>query len=339
MNDAGRETGHATVAELRNLPAPAKLNLFLHVTGRRADGYHLLETVFELVDLCDRIDLRRLDDATIRLADAPPGWSADDDLALRAARLLASDTGCALGVEIAVRKRIPVGGGLGGGSSDAATVLLGLNRLWQLGLSRDRLQALALRLGADVPAFVFGRRAFARGVGEELRAVDASPSWYVVVAPSAQVSTASVFGCAELTRNTKPLKIFGLSRGRYVRRGKNDLEPVVVARWPPVARALQALRSTADAAGAEGNLARMTGSGACVFCPVADETVAASIRQRLERLAIGQVFIVRSLDRHPLRDRSFADGHSLGISGVERTGLPPASGRHVRTDRHQATGE
>jgi len=299
--------GGAAVAELRDLPAPAKLNLFLHVTGRRTDGYHLIETVFEFVDLYDRIDLRRLDDGTIRLADAPSDWRADDDLALRAARLLAAETGCPLGVEIVLRKRIPVGGGLGGGSSDAATVLLGLNRLWQLGLSREHLQALALRLGADVPAFVFGLRAFARGVGEELRAVDADPSWYVVVCPPVHVSTAAVFGCSALTRNTKPLKIFGLSRGQYVRRGKNDLEPVVVALWPAVARALQALRSAADAAGAEGQLARMTGSGACVFCPVADESVAASIRQRLERFAIGQVFVLRSLDRHPLRDRSFAE--------------------------------
>lgn len=291
----------APVVELRNLPAPAKLNLFLHVTGRRADGYHLLETVFELVDLCDRIDLRRLDDGEIRLVDAPGDWSADDDLTVRAARLLAAETGCPLGVEIRLRKRIPVGGGLGGGSSDAATVLLGLNRLWRLQLSDERLRALALRLGADVPVFVFGRRAFARGVGEELVAIDAHPSWYVIVAPPVQVPTASIFGCAELTRNTKPIKIFGLSRGRFVHSGKNDLEPVVLAAWPPVAEALQALRVAADAAGADGHLARMTGSGACVFCPVADEPVAESIRQRLERRAIGQVFVVRSLDRHPLR--------------------------------------
>lgn len=299
--------GSGGIVELRNLPAPAKLNLFLHVVGRRSDGYHLLETVFELVDLCDRIDLRLRDDGTIRLVDAPGDWSADSDLTTRAARLLATQTGCPLGVEIALRKRIPVGGGLGGGSSDAATVLLGLNRLWRLGLRRERLQAFALQLGADVPAFLFGRRAFARGVGEELVALDAIPSRYVVVAPAVQVPTASIFGRAELTRDTKPIKLFGLSRGRLVHRGKNDLEPVVLAAWPPVAEALQALRDAADAAGAEGHLARMTGSGACVFCPVADEPIAESIRQRLERAAIGQVFVVRSLDRHPLRDWSFAE--------------------------------
>lgn len=298
----------APVTELRNLPAPAKLNLFLHVTGRRADGYHLLETVFELVDLVDLVDLRLRNDGAILLADAPGGWNADDDLAMRAARLLAAQTGCTLGVEISLRKRIPVGGGLGGGSSDAATTLLGLNRLWRLGLSRERLQTLALRLGADVPFFVFGRRAFAGGVGEALSAMDASPSWYVIVAPPVQVPTGMVFGHAELTRNTKPLKIFGLSRGRSVYRGKNDLEPVVMAGWPVVAEALQALRGAADAEGVDGRLARMTGSGACVFCPVPDEPVAESIRQRLERRAIGQVFSVRSLDRHPLRDGSFAEG-------------------------------
>jgi len=343
--------GCEPLAELRNLPAPAKLNLFLHVTGRRSDGYHLLETVFEFVDLCDRVDLRRLDDGTIRLVDAPGDWSAQSDLALRAARLLAAEAGRPLGVEIGLRKRIPVGGGLGGGSSDAATTLLGMNRLWRLGLSRERLQALALRLGADVPAFVFGRRAFARGIGEELTAIDAAASWYVIVAAPVQVPTASVFGSAELTRDTKPIKIFGLSRGRLVLRGKNDLEPVVLAAWPPVAEALQALRVAADAAGAEGHLARMTGSGACVFCPVPDEPVADSIRQRLERLAIGQVFVVRSLDRHPLCDWSFAEARALkaarsaadmvsgGASRGRTTEVQPSSARSLRAGWHRATGE
>lgn len=299
-----------SIAELRNLPAPAKLNLFLHVTGRRADGYHLLETVFDFVDLFDRIDLRLRPDGEIRLTDAAGDWNPDDDLTVRAARLLAAQTRCPLGVEISLRKHIPVGGGLGGGSSDAATVLLGLNRLWRLGLSRARLQQLAAQLGADVPAFVFGRRAFARGIGEELTALDAAPLWYVIVAPPVQVSTARVFGSPELTRNTKPLRILGLSRGRFVFRGKNDLEPVVLAAWPLVAEALQALRSAADAAGAQGRLARITGSGACVFCPVTDEPVAESIRQRLDGCGVGQVFVVRSLDRHPLRDGSFAEGHA-----------------------------
>ena len=291
---------------LRNLPAPAKLNLFLHVTGRRPDGYHLLETVFELLDLCDRVHLVRRDDRAIVRRDPLPGVAVEADLGVRAARLLAADTGCRLGVEIAIDKRIPMGGGLGGGSSDAATVLLGLNRLWGLGLDRRRLMALGLRLGADVPAFLFGRRAFATGVGERLRALPAGPAWFVVVAPRVEVPTAAVFARPELTRDSKPLKLSGLSRGRSVYRGKNDLESVVCAAWPPVAEALAALRLAADSAGADGRLARMTGSGACVFCPVPDESVAASIRQRLAQQAVGSVFAVRSLDRHPLSDWSFA---------------------------------
>lgn len=294
------------IEALRNLPAPAKLNLFLHVTGRRADGYHLLQTVFEFIDLCDRVDLTRRDDGEIVMRDPMPGVPVAENLAVRAARLLARETGCPLGVEIAIDKRIPVGGGLGGGSSDAATVLLGLNRLWQLGLSRATMQELALHLGADVPAFVFGRRAFASGIGERLRAWPGNTGWHVVVAPPVSVCTASVFAAPELTRNTKVLKISGLSRGWSVYRGKNDLEPVVRVAWPPVAEALAALQRAADSAGADGRLARMTGSGACVFCPVHDESVATSIRQRLERLAVGTVFTVRSLHRHPLCDWSFA---------------------------------
>ena len=294
------------IDSLRNLPAPAKLNLFLHVTGRRADGYHLLETVFELVDLCDRVHLARRDDAAIVRHNLLPGVPAEADLAVRAARLLAAETGCRLGVEITIDKRIPIGGGLGGGSSDAATVLLGLNRLWALGLDRRRLMALGLRLGADVPAFVFGRRAFATGVGERLRALPAEPAWFVIVAPPVAVPTASVFASPELTRDSKPLRISGLSRWRSVYRGKNDLEPVVRAAWPRVTEALAALRLAADSAGADGRLARMTGSGACVFCPVPDEPAAAAIRKRLARQAVGAAYSVRSLRRHPLRNWSFA---------------------------------
>ncbi len=294
------------IDSLRNLPAPAKLNLFLHVTGRRADGYHLLETVFELVDLCDRVHLVRRVDAAIVRRNPLPGVPAEADLAVRAARLLAAETGCRLGVEITIDKRIPIGGGLGGGSSDAATVLLGLNRLWALGLDRRRLMALGLRLGADVPAFVFGRRAFATGVGERLRALPAEPAWFVIVAPPVAVPTASVFASPELTRDSKPLRISGLSRWRSVYRGKNDLEPVVRAAWPRVTEALAALRLAADSAGADGRLARMTGSGACVFCPVPDEPAAAAIRKRLARQAVGAAYSVRSLRRHPLRNWSFA---------------------------------
>ena len=317
--------------ELRDLPAPAKLNLFLRVTGRRNDGYHLLETVFELVDLADRIDLRLRDDDVIRLTAAPGDWAADDDLAVRAARLLAryareraggpghAPAGAAgvAGVDITLRKHNPDGAGLGGGSSDAATVLLGLNRLWRLALPPDELRSLAVQLGADVPFFLYGRRAFARGIGEALTAVGHELSWYVAVVPPVRISTREVFARfgaasgpgiarrARLTERSKPSKITGSSRGRFVLDGENELESVVVSGWPVVAEALQRLRDAVDAEGADGRLARMSGSGASVFCPVPDETVARLVRQRLQRGVPGRVFAVRSLERHPLREDPF----------------------------------
>ncbi|MBN9429372.1 MAG: 4-(cytidine 5'-diphospho)-2-C-methyl-D-erythritol kinase [Burkholderiales bacterium] len=299
------------IEELRRLPAPAKLNLFLHVTGRRADGYHLLETVFELIDLHDCIDLKLRRDTDVVLRTPLPGVAPQQDLTVRAARLLAEHTGCRLGVEITLAKRIPMGGGLGGGSSDAATVLLGLNRLWQTHLSRAELMALALRLGADVPLFVFGRRAYATGVGETLTELPDEPAWHVVVAPPVQVPTAAVFASPQLTRNTKPFKIDGLSQRYFVYRGKNDLEPVVCAAWPPVTEALAALKRSAEQAGVDASLARMTGSGACLFCPAPDETAAAAIRQRFDEqragsASIGSVHTVRSLQRHPLCEWAFA---------------------------------
>lgn len=330
MTDSGTGPRRAApaVRELRDLPAPAKLNLFLRVTGRREDGYHLLETLFELVDLADRIDLRLRDDDTIRLTAPSGDWDADDDLTVRAARLLARTArertpgavGPATGVDITLRKHIPDGAGLGGGSSDAATVLLGLNRLWRLALPPHELHALAVRLGADVPFFLFGRRAFARGIGEALTAVGHVPSWYVVVVPPVRISTREVFarlGAARgtaagrpagLTEHPKPSKIPGSSRGRSVLDGENELESVVVSGWPVVADALRQLRDAADAEGANGRLARMSGSGACVFCPMPDGTVAGLVRQRLQQAAPGQVFAVRSLGHHPLREDPFIMG-------------------------------
>ena len=290
------------ISELHNLPAPAKLNLFLHVTGRRPDGYHLLETVFELIDLADLVDLRVRDDAQITLRTPLPGVPPEADLTVRAARLLAAEARCALGVEIALRKTIPIGGGLGGGSSDAATVLIGLNRLWSLGWDRDRLAGLAIRLGADVPAFMFGRTAYATGVGEHLQALSLPARHYVIVAPQVSVATAEIFAAPELTRNTKPLKIRGLSRGRRVFRGRNDLQPVVIERFAPVAAALLALRQAAEESDIDPRLARMSGSGACVFLPVDSEGKASQVRQGLSVRVQGKVFVARSLARHPLRD-------------------------------------
>ncbi len=272
--------------ELNPFPAPAKLNLFLHVTGRRADGYHLLQSVFRLVDYGDRVWLGvRRDGRIERLADVP-GVPADQDLTVRAARLLQEATACPLGADIHLEKRLPMGGGLGGGSSDAATVLLALNRLWNLGLPRQRLEELALRLGADVPVFVYGRSAFAEGVGEKLTPISLPPAWYVVLIPPVAVATAGVFAAPELTRNTPPIKIADFLSGA----GRNDLQPVVVKEYPEVARHLDWLGRFGEA--------RMTGSGACVFLAVENEAGARAILRELPRDMQG--FVARGLDRHPL---------------------------------------
>ncbi|MEW6133909.1 MAG: 4-(cytidine 5'-diphospho)-2-C-methyl-D-erythritol kinase [Pseudomonadota bacterium] len=272
--------------ELKPFPAPAKLNLFLHVTGRRADGYHLLQSVFRFVDHGDTVWLGVREDGQIRRLQGIPGVPEAEDLTVRAARLLQQEAGCAKGADIRLEKRLPMGGGLGGGSSDAATVLLGLNRLWGLGLPRLRLQELALRLGADVPVFVFGRSAFAEGVGEVLTPVALPPAWYVVLIPPVSVVTAGVFAAPELTRNTPPIRIADFLSGA----GRNDLQPVVASKYPEVARHLDWLRRFGDA--------RMTGSGACVFLAVDSEDRARSILKELPRGMQG--FVARGLDKHPL---------------------------------------
>ena len=227
--------------ELRNLPAPAKLNLFLHVTGRRSDGYHLLETVFQFIDLSDSLDLRLRDDGIVRRVGTTDGIEPELDLTLLAANALKAATGCRLGVDIELRKVIPIGAGLGGGSSDAATVLLGLNQLWGLKLKRSDLIEIARPLGADVPVFVFGRNAYATGIGDRFRAVALPPRWFVVVTPPVSVATAGVFSDPKLTRNTKPITISGFSERAPALGGRNDLQPVVVARQPAVKAALDAL--------------------------------------------------------------------------------------------------
>ena len=216
-------------------PAPAKLNLFLHVTGRRADGYHLLQTVFRFLDFGDEVGLRVSEDGVVRRVRPVPGVTEQEDLTLRAANLLKEASGCPLGVEIDLLKRLPLGGGVGGGSSDAATTLIALNRLWSAGLSTDRLQALAVQLGADVPVFIFGRSAFAEGIGEHLQEVQLSPAWYLVVVPQVAVSTAEIFAAPELTRNTKAIKIAAFS----VEQCRNDLQPVACRRYPQIARCLK----------------------------------------------------------------------------------------------------
>ena len=277
----------------RRYPAPAKLNLFLHVVGRRSDGYHLLQSVFRLIDLGDALRFAPRTDGRIARAAPLAGVPEERDLCLRAARLLQEASGAGLGVEITLDKRLPMGGGLGGGSSDAATVLLALNRLWRLEWPRERLQALGLELGADVPFFIHGRNAFVEGVGERLQALNLPPAWYLVVAPPASVPTAEIFAAPDLTRDTKAIKMVDFSAGWGAGGlfGRNDLEAVVCERYPAVARALAWLRQHAEA--------RMTGSGACVFAPFAAEQDARAVLARMPEGMTG--WVAQGLDEHPLR--------------------------------------
>ena len=269
-------------------PAPAKLNLFLHVTGRRADGYHLLQTAFRFIDYADRISFSPRNDNAIVLANPLPGVPPESDLTVRAARLLQAESGSSQGVTITVEKRLPMGGGLGGGSSDAATVLLALNHLWQLGLSRQRLQEIGLTLGADVPVFVFGQNAFAEGVGEELRGISLPPAWYVVLEPPVQVPTAAIFTAPELKRDTPAIHAADWQPGC----GGNDLQAVAAARFPVVAEYLQWLSTFGEA--------RMTGSGACVFAEFAQRTDAERVIEQLGKDRCG--WIAAGLDQHPLHE-------------------------------------
>jgi len=273
--------------------APAKLNLFLHVVGRREDGYHRLQTLFRFLDHGDRIRLVLRLDADIRLLNPLPGVPPEQDLCQRAAALLQAETGCRMGVDIRLDKRLPLGGGLGGGSSNAASVLLGLNRLWRLGLDRPTLQALGLRLGADVPVFVFGRSAFAEGVGEILRPAHIDPASYVVLIPPVHVSTPEIFRSPALTRDTPEIKIAPLSDISFETGfGHNDLQPVVTAAHPPVKAALDWLNRFGEA--------RMTGSGACVFAGFANREQAERVFARRPR-GIGG-FVADGIDRHPMFD-------------------------------------
>lgn len=249
--------------------APAKLNLFLHITSRRADGYHNLQTIFQFIDYCDELQIKSRDDGQLlchsNAKDLPPA----QDLVLRAARLLKQYSGTSLGAEIEVDKKIPIGGGLGGGSSDAATTLLALNQLWQLQLSADTLALLGLKLGADVPVFVHGRAAWAEGVGDHLMPVTLEESWYLVIHPGCQVSTAEIFSAPDLTRNSKPITLLQYQEGETT----NVCEPVVRRRYPPVAQAIDWLDKYSHA--------RLTGTGACVFARFDHKTQAEEIRAKL----------------------------------------------------------
>ena len=270
------------------VPAPAKINLFLHIVGRRPDGYHLLQTAFRMLDWGDEITLRRRDDGLILRTTDVPGVPAESDLVVRAARALQAASGSAFGAEIGVTKRIPMGGGLGGGSSDAASVLLALNRLWGCGLSRQALQDLGLKLGADVPFFVFGETAFAEGVGEALRPLAVPPAWYVVVAPPVSVPTAEIFSAKELTRDTEIL----IMQGFAAHKTRNDMQAVVCMKYREVAESLEWLSRYGDA--------RMSGSGACLFVPFDSEGQAQQVAASAP--SGWKVWVAQGLDRHPLKD-------------------------------------
>ena len=265
-------------------PAPAKLNLMLHVVGRRPDGYHELQTVFRLIDRADRVGVASRTDGEIRFA----GQFGEENLCVRAARLLKALTRTGLGCDLALEKSLPIGGGLGGGSSDAATVLLVLNRLWGLNFERKPLQEIGLQLGADVPVFLFGENALGEGIGERLTPLALPSAWYLVLTPQVSVSTKEIFKNA-LTHAAKGIKIPPFFPGL----GRNDLEPVVTARHPEVAAHLAWLRSRCPQA-------RMTGSGAGVFAEFAVEGEARALQSQLPGTMRG--FVARGIEQHPLHD-------------------------------------
>ncbi len=280
-------------------PAPGKLNLFLHVVGRRPDGYHLLQTAFQFIDLGDELSFAARPAGVVERSSGLPGVPADEDLTVRAARLLlASRSGIEAGVAIDLKKKLPFQAGVGGGSSDAATVLVALNELWGLGFTTGQLAEIGLELGADVPVFVHGRAAWAEGVGERLTAVDFPEPVYLLVRPDAAVSTAEVFKDPELTRDSPVITI----RGFLASGGRNDCEPVVRRRFPAVAAALDWLGRFAPA--------RLTGTGSCVFAAMPDEASA--------RAALGQLparwtgYVVRGMNRSPLLDRRRAEQDPTG---------------------------
>ena len=274
-------------------PAPAKLNLFLHVTGRRPDGYHELQTLFQLIDLSDTLGLEVREDGVIERRQGPTEVKPDVDLTMRAARVLQGATGTRLGVAIRVIKRIPIGGGLGGGSTDAATTLLALNHLWDCRLSVDELARLGLPLGADVPVFIRGFSAWAEGVGEQLSPVELPERWYVLIHPGVSIPTRDVFQSPELTRNSPLITI----RAFFETGGRNDCEPVVRARWPEVAEALAWLGGELPR---ESRLApaRLTGTGSCIFASLATaaeaERIAAHVPERWRS------FVARGLSVSPV---------------------------------------
>jgi 4-diphosphocytidyl-2-C-methyl-D-erythritol kinase len=279
----------AAAADESRWPAPAKLNLFLHVTGRRADGYHELQTLFQLVDLTDTIAIRVREDGAISRSEGPADVPAESDLALRAARSLKAASGTRLGADLRVLKRIPQGGGLGGGSSDAATTLLALNHLWSCGLTPADLSALGLPLGADVPVFIGGFSAWGEGIGERLTPVELPERWYLIIHPGCAVSTREVFQSPELTRNSPIITI----RALFESGGRNDCEPVVRRMRPEVGEALDWLGRFAPV--------RLTGTGSCVFAAFASATEAERLAARVPDR--WKSTVARGLNASPVLER------------------------------------
>ena len=274
-------------------PAPAKLNLFLHVLGRREDGYHELQTAYQLIDLADDLSFGLREDGEIRRLEGPPSVPAQTDLTVRAARQLQAAAGIRKGADIRLSKRIPIQGGLGGGSSDAATTLVALNEIWGLHMPVERLAGIGLPLGADLPFFIHGHSAWGEGIGERLTPMDLPPRHYAVIFPGVGVSTAEVFQASELTRNSPSLTI----RGFLQAGGRNDCTPVATGRYPEVARALAWLARRGDA--------RLTGTGSCVFAGFADRSQAEAALYGLPGGWSG--FVALGLDRSPLQDRLAAE--------------------------------
>ncbi len=269
-------------------PAPAKINLMLRITGRRADGYHLLQTVFQLTDLCDWIRFHRVEGAEFSLLNPMPGVPAETDLTVRAAQLLREETGCQQGVCIEVEKNLPMGGGLGGGSSDAATTLLVLNHLWQLNLSKDKLMQLGLKLGADVPVFIFGFAAWAEGVGEQLQKIDIPEKWLVIVKPECHVDTKQIFSEKRLTRDSKSIKIPDFIAGQY----QNDCTDVVCDLYDSIRDAMVDLSVFSEA--------RLTGTGACIFAQFESKDLAEKAYRSLS--GRWQVYLTQGLNESLLSD-------------------------------------
>lgn len=278
-----------TAPNARAFPAPAKLNLDLRITGRRADGYHELESIFCLIDLQDTVHLAVRADGQIVLHTPLDGVPSETDLTVRAARALQEHCGTKQGADIWLEKRIPMGGGLGGGSSDAATVLLALNRLWQCRLKTEELIGIGVKLGADVPFFLFGRNAFARGIGERLQEIDVPEQWYVVVRPEAHIETAKIFAHDGLTRNSKPSI---MPTFQSLQPFRNDMQAVVLQDYPAVAQAFGCLSQYGEPL--------MTGSGSCVFLSFKEQEKAQAVCKEVSKAY--QVFCVKGLSKHPLLD-------------------------------------